>query len=73
MWRNAKVSYIQYTTEMANILRQCLKEPYRSKALSRGQVHLKEAIWQGGVAQSKTTINDMKSAFGVQVEALVKK
>eukprot|EP00445_Apocalathium_hangoei_P049962 CAMPEP_0204028278 /NCGR_PEP_ID=MMETSP0360-20130528/52592_1 /ASSEMBLY_ACC=CAM_ASM_000342 /TAXON_ID=268821 /ORGANISM="Scrippsiella Hangoei, Strain SHTV-5" /LENGTH=37 /DNA_ID= /DNA_START= /DNA_END= /DNA_ORIENTATION= len=35
MWRAAGVSYLRYTNEMASVLRQCLKEPYREQALQR--------------------------------------
>jgi F-type H+-transporting ATPase subunit epsilon len=64
MWRQAaKVSYLQYTNDMANILRECLKEPYREKALKSAKVWMKERIFQNGAEVSKSEISDLKEAF----------
>ena len=64
MWRQAaKVSYLQYSNEMANILRECLKEPFREKALKSGKVLLKERIFQNGAEVAKVDLNDLQAAF----------
>uniref|UniRef100_A0A7S4Q818 ATP synthase subunit epsilon, mitochondrial n=1 Tax=Alexandrium monilatum TaxID=311494 RepID=A0A7S4Q818_9DINO len=63
MWRAAGVSYLRYSNEMASILRQCLKEPYREKAIARDAVHIVEKTWANGVVQMKTVHEDMGKAF----------
>ncbi len=66
MWRQAaKVSYLQYSNDMANILRECLKEPYREKALKSAKVLMKERIFQNGAEVSKIEISELKEAFKV--------
>jgi F-type H+-transporting ATPase subunit epsilon len=65
MWRQAaKVSYLQYSNEMATLLRECLKEPYRTEAMKAGQVWMRERVFQNGVETEKFDINDLKTAFG---------
>ena len=64
MWRQAaKVSYLQYSNDMANILRECLREPYREKALKAAKVWMKERTFQNGAEVSKTEICDLKEVF----------
>ena len=64
MWRQAaKVSYLQYSNEMANVLRDCLKEPFREKALRNAKVFMKERTFANGVEQSKVEIEDLRTAF----------
>jgi len=64
MWRQAaKVSYLQYSNEMANILRECLKEPYREKALKSSKIWMKERVFQNGAEVAKVEIRDLKEAF----------
>ncbi|KAF3664574.1 ATP synthase subunit epsilon, mitochondrial [Capsicum annuum] len=38
-WRSAGMTYITHSNLCANLLRNCLKEPYKSEALSREKVH----------------------------------
>uniref|UniRef100_A0A0G4FJL9 Uncharacterized protein n=1 Tax=Chromera velia CCMP2878 TaxID=1169474 RepID=A0A0G4FJL9_9ALVE len=64
MWRQAKVSYLQYSNEMAQLLRESLKEPFRSTALQRNQVHFKESIFQNGSIVSREIVESFKQAFG---------
>eukprot|EP00437_Effrenium_voratum_P043680 CAMPEP_0181486596 /NCGR_PEP_ID=MMETSP1110-20121109/47277_1 /TAXON_ID=174948 /ORGANISM="Symbiodinium sp., Strain CCMP421" /LENGTH=72 /DNA_ID=CAMNT_0023612861 /DNA_START=64 /DNA_END=282 /DNA_ORIENTATION=- len=63
MWRAAGVSYLRYSNEMAAILRQCLREPYREKALQKNTIHLLEKAWVNGAVQSKNVIDDMSKGF----------
>ena len=64
MWRQAgKVSYLQYSNEMAGILRECLKEPFREKALKNSKVFMKERVFQNGAEVAKIEISDLKEAF----------
>lgn len=46
-------------------MRQCLKEPYREKALSKDSVHMVEKIWVNGSIQAKALINDVTKSFEV--------
>lgn len=63
MWRAAGVSYLRYSNEMAAILRQCLREPYREKALQKNTVHLLEKTWVNGTVASKTVLDDLSKGF----------
>ena len=38
-WRAAGMTYITYSNICANLVRNCLKEPYKTEALSREKVH----------------------------------
>ncbi|KAL6586373.1 hypothetical protein OROMI_001361 [Orobanche minor] len=47
-WRSAGMTYITYSRLCANLVRQCLKEPYRSEALSREKVHFSVSQFLSG-------------------------
>ena len=64
MWRSAgKVSYLQYANEMANVLRECLKEPLKEKAQRAARLQLKERVFQNGTEVSRVEISDLREAF----------
>lgn len=63
MWRSLGISYSRYASEMAEILRRCLKEPYRSKLHQRNQVHIKELVFKDGEVQSKEIYERLQKAF----------
>ena len=64
MWRQAgKVSYLQYSNEMANLLRECLKEPFREKALKSAKVLMKERVFSNGSETARLEITQIKDAF----------
>lgn len=44
-WRAAGMTYITYSNLCANLVRQCLKEPYRSEAINREKVHFSVTKW----------------------------
>ncbi|CAH9080523.1 unnamed protein product [Cuscuta europaea] len=44
-WRAVGMTYITYSNLCANMVRNCLKEPYRSEALSREKVHFSKSNW----------------------------
>ncbi|KAF5737347.1 ATP synthase subunit epsilon mitochondrial [Tripterygium wilfordii] len=44
-WRAAGMTYISYSNICANLLRNCLKEPFKSEALAREKVHFSVANW----------------------------
>merc|ERR1712046_146194 len=63
MWRAAGVSYLRYSNEMAGILRQCLREPYRTAALARDQTHVLEKVWVNGAPAQRMQHNEISKAF----------
>jgi len=63
MWRASGVSYLRYSNEMASILRQCLREPYREKAMQKDATHMLEKVWANGNVQAKVLINDLSKGF----------
>lgn len=69
MWRSAGVSYLRYSNEMASILRQCLREPYREAALAKDKTNILEKVWANGVIASKNRIEDIKSGFETDADA----
>lgn len=47
-WRSAGMTYITYSNLCANLVRQCLKEPYKSEAMAREKVHFSVSKWAEG-------------------------
>ncbi|RVW14617.1 ATP synthase subunit epsilon, mitochondrial [Vitis vinifera] len=50
-WRAAGMTYISYSNICANMVRNCLKEPFKSEALTREKVHFSISKWDNGVPQ----------------------
>ncbi|KAK6773335.1 hypothetical protein RDI58_028573 [Solanum bulbocastanum] len=50
-WRSAGMTYITYSNLCANLVRNCLKEPYKAEALSREKVHYSISKWADGKPQ----------------------
>ena len=48
---------------MASILRECLKEPYREKAMKGSKIWMKERLFQNGAEIGKTEIGTLKEGF----------
>ncbi|CRG97626.1 mitochondrial ATP synthase F1, epsilon subunit, putative [Plasmodium gallinaceum] len=63
MWKAANVSYTRYASEMAEILRKCLKDPYSDIALERSKMHLKETIYKDGKPISQELHEEFQKAF----------
>ncbi|XP_073017462.1 ATP synthase subunit epsilon, mitochondrial-like [Primulina eburnea] len=57
-WRSAGMTYITYSNLCANLVRQCLKEPYKSEALNREKVHFSVSQWVDGKPQKPTLRTD---------------
>uniref|UniRef100_A0A3Q7GV19 ATP synthase subunit epsilon, mitochondrial n=3 Tax=Solanum subgen. Lycopersicon TaxID=49274 RepID=A0A3Q7GV19_SOLLC len=57
-WRSAGMTYITYSNLCANLVRNCLKEPYKSEALSREKVHFTISKWADGKPQKPTIRSD---------------
>ena len=53
LWRVAGLSYLQYVNKSASAVRAALKEPARTKALARDQIHLAGFKWSSGVRGDK--------------------
>jgi len=72
MYRAAGVSYLRYSTEMADLLRQCLKSPLREKAITANTVHMQEKVWQNGIVASKVRYDGIQEAFKATEKAQAK-
>ncbi|KAG5573050.1 hypothetical protein H5410_062816 [Solanum commersonii] len=62
-WRSAGMTYITYSNLCANLVRNCLKEPYKAEALSREKVHYSISKWADGKPQKPTQIGWELSAL----------
>lgn len=54
---------MQYSNEMAQLLRSSLKDPYREKAMKAAQVFIKEKTFTSGVESKKIEIETLQEAF----------
>ncbi|KAK7856925.1 atp synthase subunit epsilon [Quercus suber] len=50
-WRAAGMTYITYSNICANLVRNCLKEPHKTEALTREKVHFSLSKWTDGKPQ----------------------
>ncbi|KAF3434289.1 hypothetical protein FNV43_RR25392 [Rhamnella rubrinervis] len=50
-WRSAGMTYITYSNICANLVRNCLKEPHKTEALTREKVHFSVSKWAEGKQQ----------------------
>ena len=57
-WRAAGMTYITYSNICANLVRNCLKEPYKTEALSREKVHFSISKWTDGKPEKPTIRSD---------------
>jgi F-type H+-transporting ATPase subunit epsilon len=58
-WRAAGMTYITYSNICANLVRQCLKEPYKSEALAREKVHFSISKWTDGKPQKPSMFSSL--------------
>ncbi|KAE8768573.1 ATP synthase subunit epsilon, mitochondrial [Hordeum vulgare] len=63
-WRAVGMTYIGYSKMCADMVRSCLKEPYKSEAAEFEKVHYSRAKWSDG-KQPKTRKHPktIKSSF----------
>ncbi|KAI4331155.1 hypothetical protein MLD38_029370 [Melastoma candidum] len=47
-WRAAGMTYITYSNICANLVRNCLKEPYKTEVVGREKVHFSLSSWKEG-------------------------
>jgi F-type H+-transporting ATPase subunit epsilon len=55
-WRVAGLSYLKYANICAEYVRRVLKEPERTRALSRAGYSMVKADWEGGKVVSRKTL-----------------
>ncbi|CAM6079155.1 unnamed protein product [Sphagnum tenellum] len=55
-WKNAGMTYVSYVNTCAAMVRNCLKEPHKTKAVSREQVYYKLQTNQEGEPQKLGSI-----------------
>ncbi|GAU16179.1 hypothetical protein TSUD_298090 [Trifolium subterraneum] len=56
-WRAAGMTYITYSNICANLVRNCLKEPHKTEAISREKVHFSLSKWIDGKPQKPSKIH----------------
>ena len=49
-WRLAGMTFLQYSQTSAAVVRLCLKEPLRTKALAREKIFFKKLVWRPAYA-----------------------
>jgi len=47
-WRQAGISYLRYANICAQVVRRSLKDPMKTKAMSRDNTDMKVTVWEGG-------------------------
>ena len=62
-WRAAGMTYITYSNLCANLVRNCLKEPRRTEALSREKVHFSVSKWVDGKAEKPSNFSNPMALF----------
>jgi len=50
-WRNAGMTYLSYANTCAIVVRNCLKEPFKTQAATREHAYYKVQTYVDGVAQ----------------------
>ncbi|KAJ0394557.1 hypothetical protein P43SY_010609 [Pythium insidiosum] len=61
-FRLAGLSYLQYVNKSANVLREALKEPVKSKVLHRNNVEFAAFKWVEGERGQRVDISSIKKA-----------
>ncbi|XP_068658218.1 ATP synthase subunit epsilon, mitochondrial [Aristolochia californica] len=61
-WRAAGMTYISYSNICASLVRNCLKEPFKTEALTREKVHFAVAKWINGKPEKPTLRTDSPEA-----------
>ncbi|KAF4390487.1 hypothetical protein CsatB_022566 [Cannabis sativa] len=57
-WRSAGMTYITYSNICANLVRNCLKEPFKTETLQREKVHFAVSKWSNGIPEKPTIRSD---------------
>ncbi|KAG5178327.1 hypothetical protein JKP88DRAFT_225526 [Tribonema minus] len=61
-WRIAGLSYLEYAAATTTALRMGLKEPMRSKAMTRNAVSYNRAVFKDGVSGAKKPVKSLADA-----------
>lgn len=64
-WRAAGMTYITYSNICANLVRNCLKEPYKTEVLTREKVHFSVSKWVDSKPQKPSMIRILLSRSGI--------
>jgi F-type H+-transporting ATPase subunit epsilon len=62
LWRAVGMSYLQYVNHSANVLRNALKEPLKTKMVSRNTVDFAAWKWTNGERGARVEVNSIKKA-----------
>ncbi|KAL0754755.1 hypothetical protein Bca101_092423 [Brassica carinata] len=54
-WRAVGMTYITYSNICANLVRNCLKEPFKTESMSSEKVHFSLSKWADGKPQKPVT------------------
>ncbi|KAK2646427.1 hypothetical protein Ddye_021622 [Dipteronia dyeriana] len=57
-WRAAGMTYVNYSSLCAKMVRNCLKEPHKSEAISREKVHYSISKWTDGKPEKPSIRTD---------------
>ncbi|KAJ6720023.1 ATP SYNTHASE EPSILON CHAIN MITOCHONDRIAL [Salix viminalis] len=83
-WRAAGMTYITYSNICANLVRNCLKEPFKTEALSREKVHFSvtkfvdgnpqkpASCFRGFVQCSLFYLSNVELGCGSDIKVLIK-
>jgi Mitochondrial ATP synthase epsilon chain len=56
-------SFLQAANEMGSLLRECLREPFREKAIKASSIAFKQRKFVNGLDMGRTDIETMAQAF----------
>ncbi|KAH9611948.1 hypothetical protein KSS87_007603 [Heliosperma pusillum] len=69
-WRTAGMTYISYSNICANLVRNCLKEPFKSEAIAREKVYYSLSKWDQGSPQKPSLMSYTPPVGGYDVSTL---
>jgi hypothetical protein len=61
-WRKAGMNYLQYLEIGSKTMRMAMKEPAKSKAMTRGAIHFREGFWKNGELGERVIVEDLAQA-----------
>lgn len=62
-WRAAGMTYLTYSVKCADLVRQALKEPFRSQVLNRIEYSMVKGSWEGGKITERSKFAPLKLAI----------
>ena len=61
-WKNVGMTYLKYADLCATHLRNALKEPAKSKAFTRSDMHARVMVWEDGKRGKPEIVEKMAAA-----------